>query len=97
MDCGIGDNMARSRVAKLTPVAAEDNGGMGALRCAHCGAPLRSIPRVVQGAIPIRCEKCFGAAPKTEGVSVGDWLDRVNTPRPARWTTQEAEELSEAA
>jgi hypothetical protein len=96
--------MAKTRQRKLARVVAAGNGGGSTTltasrttaRCALCNAEIRPIPRVVQGAIPVRCESCFGAAPRTEGISLGDWLDRSSTPRYTRLSEQ-GEELAEAA
>lgn len=90
--------MRKTRVTRRSTTELGGNGRRTVTRCARCSAELRAIPRIVQGAIPIRCERCFGAAPRTEGISLGDWLERSTPLRYVpQWSSEDAEELADAA
>jgi hypothetical protein len=77
--------------------AASKNGGSAA-RCAKCGAVLIGMPLLVQGAVAVRCRRCFGAAPSVSGHGIGSWLDRLQSGGQAEGPVlRDQEELAEAA
>jgi len=74
------------------------NNGARVAQCAKCGAVLIGVPLLVQGAVAVRCRRCFGATPSVPGHGIGNWLDRLQSGGLAEGPVlRDREELAEAA
>lgn len=47
------------------------------VKCSECGVELPTMPDVLDGAVVVKCRKCFGTAPKAPASSMGEILEKL--------------------
>ena len=51
-------------------------GGATRVRCVSCGAVIVELPRYLERAVKMKCQKCFGVAPQDSSPEVDELMNR---------------------